>query len=349
MNRTCFFLVFVSLMFFAQRGATAHDVASAMADAASDFLTSLEGEQRSQATYDFADPERKDWHFVPRPFTGPKKRGGLPSKDMRPDQRHLAYALLSTGLSHRGYTTALQIMSLEHVLWEIEQAPHRDSSMYYLTIFGEPGADRWGWRFEGHHLSANFTIAGGEVVAGTPVFFASNPAEVRDGPRRGLRVLPREEDVARALVTSLDEGQKKDAVIGDRAPQDILTSAEQKVDPLEGEGIPFSRLGGAQRELLEELVGVYLHRLRAEVAAAEWQEIREAGMDGILFAWAGGFEKGEPHYYRVQGPTFLLEYANTQNGANHVHAVWRDFDGDFGEDVLRRHYALHHREERPQP
>lgn len=325
--------------------ARAHDVAEAMGEAANDFLASLTEEQRAETVYETDDPERVNWHFVPKPFEGEKARGGLPLKDMRADQRHLAYALLSTGMSHRGFATSLQIMSLEQVLHELENAPHRDAAMYYLTLFGEPGSQAWGWRVEGHHLSINFTVADGEVVSGTPNFFASNPAEVLRGPREGLRVLAAEEDVARGLVQSLSDEQREAAVVREKAPRDILTSADSEVSPLEDLGVRWKELNDAQRDALLRLIDVYVHRLRPDVAERDLAEIEEAGMEHIVFAWAGGMEKRQPHYYRVQGPTFLLEYANTQNDANHVHAVWRDFDGDFGRDHLREHYQAHHRAE----
>ena len=324
----------------------AHDSAEDMATAAKGFLANLTDEQKAKTTYALTDAERENWVFVPQPFEGEGMRKGITIKEMRPDQRHLAYALLSTGLSHRGYMTALNIMSLEQVLWEMENnSPKRDTLMYYVTIFGEPGSKAWGWRVEGHHLSLNFTVADGKVVSGTPIFFASNPGEVRVGPRTGLRVLAKEEDVARTLVKSLNDEQKTKAVIGTDAPKEILTSNEKKISALEGGGILFSDLNEEQAKTLRELIGVYVHRLRSEVAADEEAAIEAAGMDKIVFAWIGGLEKGQPHYYRVQGPTFLLEYANTQNDANHVHSVWRDFDGDFGRDVLREHYQVYHKAE----
>ena len=324
----------------------AHEAAVEMADAAKVLLASLADEQKAKVVRALTDAERENWHFVPHPFEGEGMRIGLALKDMRPDQRHLAYALLSTGMSHRGYTTALEVMSLEQVLWELEnQAPKRDTLMYYVSIFGEPGSEDWGWRFEGHHLSLNFTIADGKVVAETPSFFASNPGEVREGPRAGLRVLAGEEDVARALAKSLDQGQLAKAVVAATAPEDILTANQPTVSPLEGGGIPRSDLNAEQQKTLGDLIDVYVHRVRPDVAAGELASIEKAGLDKIVFAWFGGIEKGEPHYYRVQGPTFLLEYANTQNGANHVHAVWRDFKGDFGRDLLREHYQAHHKAE----
>lgn len=324
----------------------AHESAEEMAATAQAFLASLDAEQKAKTVYPLTDAERENFIFVPRPFEGEGMRGGLTIKDMRPDQRHLAYALLSTGLSHRGYITALQIMSLEQILWELENnSPRRDTQMYYLTIFGDPAAENWGWRFEGHHMSLNFTIAKGRVISGTPNFLASNPGEVLSGPRAGLRVLTGEEDVARALVKSLSDEQKKKAIIDAKSPNDILTSNKTKIEPLEGSGISFSDLTEAQAGNLHELIGVYIHRIRPDVAADELAAIEKAGLDKIFFTWMGGLEKGEGHYYRVQGPTFLLEYANTQNNANHVHAVWRDFDGDFGRDVLREHYQAHHKAE----
>lgn len=320
-----------------------HESAAEMAEAAKVWLASLTDEQKAQAVYEMTDAERENWHFVPRPFEGEGMRKGVTIKEMRPDQRHLAYALLSTGLSHRGYTTALEIMSLEQVLWELEnQSPRRDTERYYVTIFGEPGAKAWGWRFEGHHLAMNFTVVDGKVVSGTPNFFASNPGEVRQGPRAGLRVLAGEEDVARSLVQSLDEAQKGKAVVAAEAIEDIVTAAEKTVGPLGGEGIPFADLKPEQQQNLRELMDVYIRRLKPDVADDELAAIEKAGIDQVVFAWFGSIEKGQPHYYRVQGPTFLLEYANTQNGANHVHAVWRDFDGDFGRDLLREHYQAHH-------
>ncbi|NNE93469.1 MAG: DUF3500 domain-containing protein [Verrucomicrobiales bacterium] len=322
----------------------AHDTAKDMAKAASDFLNSLTEDQKKKATYDLTTDERQNWHFIPKPFEGEGKRGGLPISEMKHEQQLLALALLSTGLGHDAYVQALQIMTLEQVLFEIEKKDHRDPKMYYVSIFGEPGAKAWGWRVEGHHVSMNFTVADDKVVAGTPIFFASNPAEILDGPRKGLRVLAAEEDVARKLIKSLDDAQKKEAIIMDKAPRDILTSAERKVAPLEGGGLAYGKLNDEQKKLLGRLIGVYVKRLRPDVAKDELATI-DAELDKVVFAWAGGFEKNEPHYYRVQGPTFLLEYANTQNGANHVHAVWRDFDGDFGEDVLAKHYAEFHAKE----
>lgn len=325
---------------------SAHEAAKEMADAAKVWLQALSDDQRKLATYELTDETRENWHFVPKPFEGEDMRIGLTLKDMEPQQRHLAYALLSTGLSHRGYLTSTQIMSLEHVLWEMEQDPKRNTEMYYFTVFGEPGADAWGWKMEGHHLSLNFTVAEGKVVSATPNFFASNPGKIPQGQRKGLQVLAREENVARRLVQSLNDEQKTKAIFEEKAPRDILTSAEPTVKSLGDAGIPRSELNEDQQKNLMQLIRVYIKRTRDKVARDELAAIEKAGLDNIKFAWAGGTEKGDQHYYRVQGPTFLLEYANTQNDANHVHAVWRDFDGDFGRDLLKEHFQKHHGKEK---
>lgn len=332
---TCLLAVALSLP-----SARAHDTADAMASAATQFLGALDEAQRGKATYELNDAERTNWHFIPKPFEGEGMRGGLPMRDMRQEQRALAFALLSTGLSHRGFVQATTIMSLERVLWELEnQSEKRNPEMYYLSVFGEPGSKAWGWRVEGHHLSINFAIADGQVISGTPIFFATNPGEVREGPRKGLRVLADEEDVARALVKSLDEAQLKATVIEAEAPKDILTEAKPKVESLGDAGLAAAKMTDAQKKQLRQLIDVYVHRLRPQIAEADLKKIEDAGFDKIVFAWSGGLEKGQGHYYRVQGPTFLLEYCNTQNDANHVHAVWRDFNGDFGRDILREHLA----------
>lgn len=338
------FLTLVAL--FGSSTLSAHEAAKEMADAAKVWLQALSAEQKAQATYKLTAEERENWHFIPKPFEGEEMRIGLTLKDMAPQQRHLAYALLSTGLSHRGYLTSTQIMSLEHVLWEMEQDAKRDTEMYYFTVFGEPGAKAWGWKMEGHHLSLNFTIADGKVTSVTPSFFASNPGKIPKGQRKGLQVLAREENVARRLVQSLNDEQRAKAIVEEKAPRDILTAAESTVESLGDAGIAQSALNEEQQQNLQQLIRVYVKRTRDKVARDELAKIEEAGLDKIIFAWAGGTEKGDPHYYRVQGPTFLLEYANTQNDASHVHAVWRDFDGDFGRDVLKEHYQKHHEEKK---
>jgi hypothetical protein len=314
--------------------ARAHTVAEEMAEAAQNFLASLGPELKAQATFTLTDTERENWHFIPR------DRKGLSLKEMSPAQRHLAHALLASSLSHRGYLQATTIMSLEDILRDLEQGrgPVRDPERYFVSVFGEPGAKAvWGWRFEGHHVSLNFTLANG-AVTGTPSMFGTNPAEVRTGPRAGLRVLGREEDLGRTLVRSLNDEQRKEAIISSTAPADVLSVPGQRAKLLEPPGLSASKLTPVQRDTLKQIVAEYVHRCREELAATDLAKIEAAGWDKLQFAWAGSIEPGQGSYYRVQGPSFILELDNTQNNANHIHAVWRDFANDFGEDLLKRHY-----------
>ncbi|MEM7143555.1 MAG: DUF3500 domain-containing protein [Verrucomicrobiota bacterium] len=314
-------------------------VARSMASAANNFLASLDKKQRATATFAFDNEERDNWHFVPM-----EDRAGLMIKDMRPDQTQLAYALLVTGMSQQGFNRALSVMSLEQILWELEDHdPRRDPEKYHVTIFGDPTADdTWGWRFEGHHLSLNFTIVDGQVVSLTPSFFGANPDTVLEGPRKGLRVLAGEAFLARKLLQSLDDEQRTLAIIDTKAPRDILTSQDSTVTPLDNKGLPVSKMTDEQKASLLALVKLYLFKHNPRVAQNNLAEIEAAGVNKIRFAWAGGEKPGEGNYYRVQGPTFLLEYCNTQNNANHSHASWRNFKGDFGRNILADHITKHH-------
>jgi len=320
--------------------ARAHEPVADMLDAAGRFLGALTPEQKATATYPLTAAERENWFFIPR------ARAGLPLRQLTAAQRDLARALLRSGLSQRGYARAESIMALENVLREIEHdAPpgRRDPTLYYVTIFGAPVAGAsWGWRFEGHHLSFNFTIVDGAHVFFTPSFIGSNPAEVRRGPQTGLRVLGEEDDLGRAFVKSLDDAQRKIAVVDTKAPTEVFTSNQPRVDPLAPAGLPAAQMTPAQCDQLLALVRLYATRCRAEIADATLAEIAAAGLDRLCFAWAGGFAPGEGHYYRIQGPTFVVEFDNTQNDANHIHTVWRDFTGDFGHDLLAEHYARAH-------
>lgn len=311
-----------------------------IAQAASAFLGSLDHDARAKAQFAFDSEERFNWHFVPKP------RAGLPLKAMSATQRSAAMELLRVGLSEKGYTKAETIRGLEVILAELEQDPvKRDPELYYVTIFGEPVANgTWGWRFEGHHISLNWTIVRGQSIAPTPQFFGSNPDAVRSGPRRDMRVLAAEQDLARALLENLSESQRAQAIISATAPPDIFSWHQRKAAPLEQRGIAFGDLTTEQRGLLLALIEEYAGAQPEAVAEARLARLREAGLAHIRFAWMGGLLRGEPHYYRLQGPTFLIEYDNTQDDANHIHAVWRDFDGDFGVDLLKEHYrnSSHH-------
>src|SRR5688572_13905982 len=313
----------------ASRRATA-----AMKQAADAFLAGLEPEQRAQAQFTLTDAERLNWHFIPR------ERRGLPLKEMTTAQRDLARALLQAGLSQRGLLKVNTIIELELVLRELGGNPAmRDPERYFFSIFGTPSDTApWGWRVEGHHLSLNFTIYGGRPVATAPAFMGANPAEVRSGSRQGLRVLAAEEDLARELITSLNATQRAAALIATEAPRDIVTGNALDINPLSPAGITVDRLERPQVTLLRRLIDEYLGRMAEPLAAERRARLERSDFSQITFAWAGSVERGQPHYYRIQGPSFLIEFDNTQNDANHIHSVWRDFAGDFGRDMLREHY-----------
>ncbi len=314
--------------------------ADEMARAGKALLDALTPEQRQKATFAFKSDERENWWFTP------VDRKGLPLKEMTSAQRHLAYALLTTGLSQEGVQKALTIMSLEQILQDMEGPGRkfpRDPELYFVSIFGTPDAKgTWGWRVEGHHLSVNLTLVDGQLISGAPNFMGTNPAEVKTGQRAGVRVLAAEEDLGRELVKSLNTDQRKQAVTDTKAPDDILTGNQRVAQAGETRGIGWSDLSQAQQAVLLKLISAYAGRLRGELSEADLAEIHDAGLANIRFAWAGGFERGDRHYYRVHGPTFLIEYDNTQNDANHVHAVWRDLKNDFGRDYLAEHLRQEH-------
>jgi hypothetical protein len=309
-----------------------------MAAAANKFLAGLTPELRQQATFPIDSAELTRWHYVPaQQFP----RNGVPIRAMNETQRGLAQELLKTGLSARGYTQATTIMvDLETILKAMENgSAMRDPEQYCFSVFGTPGAKSvWGWRVNGHHLSLHFNIGNGSVVASAPTFFGSNPAEVRvEGPKKGLRVLGDREDSARALLEALDATQRTTATIEAVAPNDIVTRTAAKVDPLSPTGLGASAMTAKQRELLMAVIETYTSSMAPDIASERLAELRKAGLEKIAFAWAGETERGKKHYYRIQGPTFLIEYDNPQNDGNHVHSVWRDFYGDFGRDLLREH------------
>lgn len=316
--------------------------AAALSQAATAFLDSLSPELRTRATFPIGEEEeRTRWNFIP---TNQFPRNGVPLKDMDAAQRRAAHDLLRTALGHGGYMTATTIMDLENILKEIEGPDGRfvrDPELYYFTIFGEPRpSEQWGMRVEGHHLSVHFTIDGAKMaVSSAPAFFGSNPAEVRTGPRTGMRTLGTQEDAGRALLGALDDTQRTKAIISDTAPRDIATRTELQVDPLEPGGLMGSEMTADQRQLLMDVIGVYAALMADDIAADRLAKIQEAGVENIGFAWAGSTVRGQRYHYRIQGPTFLIEHNNTQNNGNHIHSVWRDFDGDFGRDLLGEHLA----------
>jgi len=311
---------------------------SAMVEAARAFLGTLDPTEKSQATFPFNSEERFRWFYTP------VSRKGISLREMTNAQQQAALNLLHVGLSAKGYNKAETIRRLEDVLRELERGsgPTRDPELYFVTFFGEPSeSEVWGWRYEGHHCSQNWTIVNGKSIAGlanSPQFFGANPAKVRSGPMKGTRVLGAEEDLAWSLVKSLNPAQRAEAVLSATAPADILTNNQRLAAIREDKGIPYVKLGKEQQGTLLALIEEYLSAQPQVPAQARLEKIRNAGLEHIKFAWMGGLDDGEGHYYRAQGSSFLIEFDNTQDDANHIHSVWRDFNGDWGEDLLAEHY-----------
>lgn len=308
-----------------------------MISAAKAFLGTLTAEQKKLATFAFDDKERLNWHFIPRP------RNGLPMKQLEGDALKAAHNLLQSGLSAAGYDQALNVMSLEEVLYLLEggvreeRRARRDPQKYYLSIFGTPAEKgAWGWRVEGHHLSLNFTVKDGKVTSSTPEFFGANPGTIDAGVGRQIRVLGPEEDIARSILKLCNEDQQKLAWISKVAPDELRTGGATGTNPVAPQpettppvGLPASKMSADQKKLLAELLSEYLKNMPADVEKDRREAIEQSGLDNIHFAWWGDADQHQRHYYRVQGPTFLIEYNNTQNNANHVHSMWRNMMGDF--------------------
>jgi hypothetical protein len=321
-----------------ERGATTPAAIAARA-----ALRSLPDSIRSAATFAFDSAERSNWYYVPL------DRKGVTLSRMTADGRARVDSLLLTGLSPRGFATAKSIMRHESILHDIEAAgpPEgrrfvRDSSKYYLSVFGDPNAaEPWGWRVEGHHLSVNYTAIDRSAQVVSPVFFGANPARVPSGPHAGLRILAAEEDLARELVKMLDAKQRAVAVFSDTALVEIETRNDPKARSLKTEGLRAADMTAPQRAQLRRLVEHYAGRVSAASRDHALRDVDDGGFGKLRFAWAGGTEVGQAHYYRIHGPTILIEYDNQQTNANHIHTVWRDLRHDFGGDLLAEHYRKH--------
>jgi hypothetical protein len=308
-----------------------------MAEAAADWLASLEPAQRDKAGYPFpATGERTRWYYTPN------EQGGLPLAEMDPIQQRLAHRLVASGLSEGGYAAAATIMGLENVLdakegWRRQYtgraSPNRgrDPQLYFVSVFGDPGAGSWGWRVGGHHLALNYTLREGGGVSPSPLFLGANPALTRLVGPGVLRPLAAEEDLGRELLGSLAPDQLATAMLSPEAPGDIVQTNRPAVAVGPPAGLAAAGMLPQQQELLRALLHQYLGRLPGPVAALEAERSTGERLEAIHFGWAGGSEPGQPHYYRLQGPRLLIEYDNVQNGANHVHSVWRDPAGDFGQ------------------
>ncbi len=319
---------------------------TAVRAAAEAFVATLDPEGRRVASAPFDTGDRREWTYLPGP------RAGVAVEDLDDAGRDALDALLDATLSAAGAARTRAVMQLDDALRDLERGrgkggwERRSSGRYWVRVLGDPSGppdQPWAWHLGGHHVGIHATVVGA-VVALTPCFLGANPAVVPSGPHAGLQVLREEEALARDLLGALGPDQRTRAVVSATAPDDIATRHDPVADPgLVPSGLRHDDLDPGQRDRLDALVRCYLDRAPAEVADQAWHVATEAGLAAVTFAWAGPTEPGAPHYYAVKGPTFLLEYDNTQDGANHAHTVWRDLRRDWGEDLLAQHHAADHR------
>jgi hypothetical protein len=326
-----FVLFFLPLLSSAQGNNASVSTSKAIA-----FINSLSADQKTKMVSPFNDPSRYLWHYVPGSMLG---RTGYSLKDLNEVQKKLFYELLQVHLSEQGYAKAQDIMNYEYLLKELEpNNPHRIPENYFISVYGNPEKETsWGWKITGHHITLNFTIVKNEI-AFAPLFWGIYPAEVKDGPKKGVRLLKEEEDLGFELIKALTPEQKIKAIFELQAFKDIVTTNAAEVNPLKQVGIAAKELTQTQQALLNKLISTYLITMPPIIAKKRIDKLIKEDASTMRFGWAGDTEYGKPHYYRVQGKTFLIEFDNTQNDANHIHAVWRDFYGDFGLDLIKEHY-----------
>jgi hypothetical protein len=306
------------------------------------FIGALDSGQKARSVFAFDQMSRYEWHYVPATMMA---RGGIALKDLDSSQKQMIYALVNHYLSKKGSARTQEIMKNEYFLKESEpNNQNRIPENYFVAFYGNPGMDStWGWKFSGHHVALNFTIVKDEL-AFAPFFFGIYPAEIKSGPNKGWRIIKDEEDLGFELINSLTAAQKSKAIFQLQAFTDIVTTNSVQVAPLATVGILAKDMNHEQKTVLNKLVVAYLSSMPNDIAEKRMKRIVSEDFDAIRFGWAGALVSGEPHYYRIQGKTFLVEFDNTQNHANHIHTVWRDFNGDYGIDLLKEHYqtSQHH-------
>ena len=300
------------------------------------FLKSLDEKQLEKVQKPFDDGSRQVWHFLPGQMW---PRAGIKLNELNKTQKELAFELLRDHLSEAGFKKIMGIIELENTMRELGgDKKFRDPEKYFITFYGDPLKDKlWAWSFEGHHVSLNFTISDKEVSM-TPRFLGASPALVPSGKSKGKRTLAKEDDMGLELINSMDSSQRELAIFSTEPYYEIVTSNATEVGPLSQVGIKLGELNKSQQAHLNRLIMEYLSAMPETLAAKRLQQIENEDFEEIRFGWAGATELGKGHYYRIQGKSFLIEFDNTLNDANHIHTVWRDFDGDFGKDLIKEHY-----------
>ena len=330
-----YFLLFIPFALTAQENIV--DFSSALT-----VINSLDSVQKAKSVFPFDEMSRYDWHYLP-PTIIPRR--GVCLKDLDSTQKKNIYALIKSFLSDKGFSRTQDIINNESYLKELEpDVTFRIPENHFIAFYGTPGKDSiWGWKFSGHHVALNFTIVNNQL-AFTPIFFGVYPAEIKEGQNKGRRIIKDEEDIGFELINMLTSEQKEKAVFQKNAFRDIVSSNATHVGPLTPVGILAKDLTSQQKNILNKLIVCHLSSMPTNIAELRMKRIVSEDFNLLRFGWAGGLINGVPHYYRIQGKTFLIEFDNTTHNANHIHIVWRDFDGDFGVDLLNEHYkkSIHH-------
>jgi hypothetical protein len=318
-----------------------------LATAARRLLAALPADARERAAFAFDDAEREDVRYAPLFLDGARHGELDPEAAARVDE------LLATSLSPSGLAKVRRIRALEAAVARKDRgrafglgglvAGFRDPGRYFVALFGEPGAGSpWGFRYEGHHLSLNVTLAPGGVPTVTPLFLGAEPRIVPHGwPEAGAQVLRDEEELARALHAALPDRLRGRATLPWAGDRGGMLGQVRRVALGEARGVARGELPPQAAARLDALVEVFLAHFPDPIAAVRRAEIDAAGRDALRFAWAEAQDPPGAFYWRIQGPRTLIEVDNTTDG-DHVHAVWHDVAGDFGDDLLAAHYGAAH-------
>jgi len=313
---------------------------AAMRVAAEALLESLSSQQASVGHMSFSEEERYNWSLVPLSV---RQRAGLRLVNMTIEQQELAFELVRSGLSERGFEEARQIIHLDSILRELDRSQKlgndyvRDPEMYKLAIFGQPGSEQaWTWRVEGHHLSLHFTVRDKHLLSPAPLFLGAMPATVPGGPEQGLRTLEREAALGRALLATLSESQRESAVVSREPNVRFRTGEGRHADSSSlPKGLAFSEMSSDQKAAMTALVLYHLSRWPDEIADQRWARIEDSGLDRLSFGWSGGDDPNDGHCYLIRGTDFVIEYENSAGrpgGANHPHVAWRELVSDWGDE-----------------
>ncbi|HEX8060041.1 MAG TPA: DUF3500 domain-containing protein, partial [Cyclobacteriaceae bacterium] len=218
---------------------------------------------------------------------------------------------------------------------------------YFISIWGTPDEkEPWGFNLGGHHIALSLTMHG-KNVSFTPLFIGTDPAQPQTSQYAGWRVLSKEEDYGFMLLNFLSKEQQAKAILKQEVPKDIITSPNSSQRISSYYGISAKEFSKDQIEILKILVQEYLHNFEHNIAHGLYDQVVKNGFDKVYFAWVGSTERHSPHYYIINSPDFLIEYDNVgfQNDGNHIHAILREKDNDFGADLLKQHYMTseHHK------